>query len=82
MTPTFSGVDREGDKIRSGYPTPAFSGAKTKEELLRNRYILGDPQQRGQNQKWLPHPCLLKGPQVGRIATSPLLGTPGNSGAV
>ena len=26
----------------------------------------------GQNQNWLPHPCLLGGPQVGGNATSPL----------
>ena len=25
-----------------------------------------------QNQKWLPHPCLLGGPQEGKNATSPL----------
>ena len=37
--------------------TPAFSGIPNKGE---------------QNQKWLPHPCLLKGPQEGGSATSPL----------
>ena len=26
----------------------------------------------GQNRKWLPHPCLLRGPKEGRNATSPL----------
>ena len=41
---------------RNCYTTPTFSG----------------PQQRGQNQNWLPHPCLLGGPQVGGIAMSPL----------
>ena len=45
--------------------------------------ILGDPQQRGaesevfpnkgeQNQNWLPHPYLLRGPKEGRSAMSPL----------
>ena len=41
-------------------------------ELLRNPLILEGPQQMGQSQNWLPHPCLLGGPQVGGIATSPL----------
>ena len=27
---------------------------------------------RGQNQKWLPHPCLLAGPKEGKNVTSPL----------
>ena len=31
--------------------------------------MLRRPQQRGQIQNWLPHPCVLGGPQVGRIAT-------------
>ena len=26
----------------------------------------------GQNQNWLPNPCLVEGPQVGGNATSPL----------
>ena len=30
--------------------------------LLHNPYTLRGPHQRGQNQKWLPHPCLLGGP--------------------
>ena len=60
---------QQGDKIRSGYLTPAFSGAHKWAELLHNPCILGGPQTRGQNQKWLPHPCLLWGPQVGGIAT-------------
>ena len=60
-----------GDKIRSGYLTSAFSGAQMRSELLRNPCIIGDPhrQARGQNQKWLPHPCLLWGPKEGGIAT-------------
>ena len=41
-------------------------------EMLHNPCILGDPQQRGQNQNWLPHPCLLGGPKVGGNATEPL----------
>ena len=30
------------------------------------------PQQEGQNQKWLHHPCLLVGPKMGGNATQPL----------
>ena len=41
--------------------------------MLRHPCILWDPQNNGgQNQKWLPHTCLLGGPQVGGHATSPL----------
>ena len=35
VTPAFSGVPNKGDKIRSGYLTPAFSGAQKR----ANRYI-------------------------------------------
>ena len=72
ITPAFSGIlnDKLGDKIRSRYLTLAFSGAQKKAELLRNPCILGDPQReaRGQNQKWLPHICLLGGPNEVGIA--------------
>ena len=54
-----------------GCLSPAFSGPCKWAELLRHP-ILGGPRQRGQNQNWLPHPCLLRGPQVGGIATPPL----------
>ena len=73
ITPAFSGSPNAklGNKIRSGYLTPAFSVAQKRAELLHNPCILGDPQRqaRGENQKWLPHPCLLRGPKEGRIAT-------------
>ena len=63
VTPAFSGIPnaKRREKIRSGYLTRAFAGAQKRAELLRNPCILGDPQRqaRGQNQKWLPHPCLL-----------------------
>ena len=71
-TRAFLGIPKNRDKIKSGSLTPAFSAAHKWAELLRNPCILGDPQQRGQNQKGLPHPCLLGGPHVGGIATSPL----------
>ena len=44
---------------RKGYATPAFSGVPNAKR--------GE-----QNQKWLPHPCLLGGPKEGGNATSPL----------
>ena len=40
----------EGDKIRIGSLSPAFWGAHKWAEILRHPCILGDPQQRGQNQ--------------------------------
>ena len=55
VTPAFSGVPRQGDKIRSGCLTSTFSGGHKRAEVLRNPCILGGPQTRGQNQKWLPH---------------------------
>ena len=69
VAPAFSGIPnaKRGDKIRSGYLTPAFSGAQKRAELVRNPCILGDPQPqaRGENQKWLPDPCILKRPKEG-----------------
>ena len=69
VTPAFSGVPGKGGKIRSGYITPAFSGAHKWAELLRKPCILGSPQCQAweENMKWLPHPCLLGGPEEGRI---------------
>ena len=73
VTPAFSGIPntKQGEKIKSGYLTPAFLGAQKGAGLLRNPCILGDPQHQaqGENQKWLPHPCLLEGPKGGGIAT-------------
>ena len=42
--------------------------------MLRNPYFLGGPQRQAQGviQKWLPHPCLVGGPQEGGSATEPL----------
>ena len=42
----------------------------------------GIPKQRGQNQNWLPHACMLGGPQEGGNATSPLRsrGSPNKGG--
>ena len=73
ITPAFTGVPnaKRGEKIRSGHLTPAFSRAQKRAELLRGPCILGGPkrQAQGENQKWLPHPCLLEGAKERGIAT-------------
>ena len=45
VTPAFLGLPNAklGEKIRSGYPTLAFSGAQKRAELLRNPYMLQGP---------------------------------------
>ena len=40
--------------------------------MLFNPIVLGGPRTKEQNQKWLPHPCLLKGPKEGKNAMEPL----------
>ena len=60
------GPQTKGGKIKRGCLTPAFSGAQKRAEMLCHPYILRGPQTRGQNQKGLPHPCLLGGPKRGR----------------
>ena len=51
------------ENITSGSLNPAFSGAHDRAELLHNPCILGgsERQEQGQNQKWLPYPCVLGG---------------------
>ena len=53
VTPIFQGIPKNGDKIKSSYLTRACLGAHRWALLLHNPYVLGVPQQRGQNQKWL-----------------------------
>ena len=70
LTLAFLGVSGRGDKIKSGCITPAVSVIPRRGEKIKSRYItfLGA-------HKWaelLPLPCVLGGPQVGGIATSPL----------
>ena len=56
-----------------GLRTPTYiAGAHKWAEMLHHPYILGGPQQRGQNQNWLPHSCFLGGPKEGGNATSTL----------
>ena len=51
--------------------TPAFSGIPNAKrgEGKKSGVV---PNKGEQNQKWLPHPCLLGGPKEGKIAPSPL----------
>ena len=65
ITPAFSGVPNKGDKIKVG----------TKEggDATSPLHSRGCPSKWGQNQNWLPKPCLLEDPQVGGNATSTLL---------
>ena len=56
MSPLHSRVfpnAKRAEKIRSGYLTPAFSGAKKRAEVLRHPYIIGGTQRqvRGANKK-------------------------------
>ena len=55
-------------------PTLPCPGTQKRVELLRNPCNLRSPQRQaqGQNQKWLPQPCLLGGREEGGIATDPL----------
>ena len=53
VVPAFLGFPKQGDKSRTGYLTPAFSGAQKWAELLWDACVLGGPETRGQKQKWL-----------------------------
>ena len=70
VTLAFSGVlnAKRGERITYGCLTLAISGAQKRPQVLRNPYILGCAQRRGQNQKWLPHPAVLGGPKEGGSA--------------
>ena len=85
LTPAFSGVEKRAQVLRdpcilrvpnrevfrSGCLTSAFYGAQKRAEVIRNPCSLRGPQRhaQGENGKWLPHPCLLGGPQEGGSAT-------------
>ena len=72
----FSGVPntKHGQKIRSGYPGPSFSGAQKRAEWLCNPGVPGvhNAKLGGEHQNWLPHPCHLGSPKEGPIATETL----------
>ena len=70
---------KHGEKIRSGYLTPAFLGAQKGAALQRNTCIPGGPQDqaRGENQKWLPHPAFLGAQKGAGLRRNPcILGVP------
>ena len=67
MSPQHSqGSQTNGKKIRSGYLTPAFSGAQKRAEFLRNPCILRDPKQRGRKSEVATPPLASRGPRRGR----------------
>ena len=69
LTSAFSAFPKQGEKIRYGCPNLAFAGAEKRAKVVRNTFVLGGPQTRGQNQRWLPQPYLLGGPKEGAGAT-------------
>ena len=86
ITPAFFEVPTKWDKVRIGHAHTfafsrahkwaellheAFMGSHRWTEVLRKPCILRGPQQRGQNQDGLPHPCLPRGAEVAGIAASP-----------
>ena len=71
VTRAFSGFPMKGNKMKSGYITPAFLGAHKWAEVPPNPCILGGPHKREQNQKCLHHPCLLGGPRLAAGGRSP-----------
>ena len=76
VTTPFSGLPnaKRGEKIRSAYLTHAWFVTQKRAEVLHNPCILRGTncQARGENQKWLPHPCLSRGAYDGGSATQPL----------
>ena len=60
------GSPTKGNKITSGYLTPAFSGAQKRAEMLRHPCILRDPQQRGTKSQVATSPLPSRGPKRGR----------------
>ena len=72
VTPAFSVVPnaKRREKFRSGYLTPAFSGAHKRAEVRHKPCILRGPQRQARVdiQKWLPDPYLLGGLEEGGSA--------------
>ena len=64
------GSPTKGEKIRSGCLTPVFSGAQKGVEMPRHPAFSGVSNKREQNQKWVPHPCVLRGAKGGGSAMS------------
>ena len=65
-TLAFSGVPWRGDKIRSGYITPAFSGAHKWAEVLHNPCVLRGCQNRAAKSEVATSPLPSRGPTSGQ----------------
>ena len=73
MSPLHSrGSPTKGNKIRSGCHTLPYRGPKRGRKCYVTPAFSGTPNTPEQNQKRLPHPCLLRGPKEGGNAMSPL----------
>ena len=59
------GPQTKGDKIRIGYPAPAFSGAQKRVEVLRNPSILEVPKEMGTKSEVAASPLPSRGPKRG-----------------
>ena len=66
------GSPTKGTKIRSGYLPPTFPGAQKRRKCYVTPALSGILNKRNQNQKRMPHPCLVGGPKEGGNAVSPL----------
>ena len=62
----FSGFPKRGDKIRSGYITPAFLGARNWAEWLNKPCLLGGPPTMGTKSEVATSPLPSWGPGIGR----------------
>ena len=83
-TPAFSGIPKQR-RTKSEVATKSITkivpvssiapegwGPKEGGDATSPLHSRGSPNKRGQNQNWLPHPCLLGGPKEGGNATPPL----------
>ena len=68
-TPPLAGKPKQVDKIETGCLTLAFSGGGGGHQCYVTPQFSGNPRTGRQNQKWLPHPCLLGSRKEGVIAT-------------
>ena len=66
------GCPTRGAKSELTASTMPSRGPKSGQKCYVTLPFSGVPNKGGQNQNWLPQPCLLRGPKVGKSATSPL----------
>ena len=72
VTPVFSGVPKQGDNIKSGYLSLAFSGAHKWVEILCNPCVLGGPQLGGSTTSPLRSRGFPNKGTTSKVATSPI----------